>query len=71
MYITHAIQHNSTGAPKAILVSALTSLAGFGSLLFANHPALFDMGLSVFSGLLVAMPCALLLVPLLWRREAA
>ena len=69
VYATHAIKNSSVGVPQAIFVSGLTSLAGFGSLLFATHPALFDMGLSVFSGLMVAMPCALILLPALFSKE--
>ncbi|WP_430735275.1 MMPL family transporter [Halodesulfovibrio aestuarii] len=69
VYATHAIKKNSLGTSQAIFVSGLTSLAGFGSLLFADHPALFDMGLSVFSGLLAAMPCALLVLPALFSKD--
>ncbi|KAF1074913.1 hypothetical protein MKHDV_02465 [Halodesulfovibrio sp. MK-HDV] len=69
VYATHAIKNKSLGTSQAILVSGLTSLAGFGSLLFANHPALFDMGLSVFTGLLAAMPCALLVLPALFSED--
>lgn len=70
VYATHAIKNNSLGTSKAILVSGLTSLAGFGSLLLADHPALYDMGLSVFSGLLGAMPCALFVLPALFTKDS-
>lgn len=69
VYATHAINNENKAVPQAILVSGLTSLAGFGALLFADHPALYDMGLSVFSGLLAAIPAALILLPSLYSKE--
>lgn len=69
VYATHAIKSENQAVPQAILVSGLTSLAGFGALLFADHPALYDMGLSVFSGLLAAIPTALILLPTLYSKK--
>lgn len=48
---------------RAVFVSGLTTLAGFGVLLLARHPALHALGLSVFSGIAVAMITAVLLLP--------
>lgn len=50
---------------KGVLLSALTTLAGFGSLLLARHPALFSLGLAVTGGIAAAMAAALWLQPLL------
>ena len=47
----------------AVLVSGLTTLVGFGSLLVANHPSMFSIGLTVSSGILPALLCAVTLVP--------
>lgn len=68
VYINHYQQNKSKGTPTAILVSGLTSLVGFGALITAEHPALHDMGISVFSGVLAAMITALFVVPLLMQR---
>ena len=54
---------------KGVLLSALTTLAGFGSLLLARHPALFSLGLAVTGGIAAAMAAALWLQPLLARPE--
>ena len=48
---------------KAVLVSALTTLAGFGSLALARHPAMSSMGLTVLFGISAAVVTALLVVP--------
>ncbi|WP_158247157.1 MMPL family transporter [Geothermobacter hydrogeniphilus] len=50
---------------RAVLVSGLTTLAGFGSLALASHPALFAIGISVLIGIGAAVPTALWLVPAL------
>jgi uncharacterized membrane protein YdfJ with MMPL/SSD domain len=51
---------------KGILLSALTTLAGFGSLLLARHPALFSLGAAVTGGIAAAMAAALWLQPLMF-----
>jgi predicted exporter len=53
---------------KGVLLSALTTLAGFGSLLLARHPALFSLGLSVTGGIAAALAAALWLQPRLFRQ---
>ena len=50
---------------KAVQLSALTTLAGFGSLLLADHPALFSLGLTVTGGVLAALAAAVWLLPLI------
>ncbi|MDR2668897.1 MAG: hypothetical protein LBC14_02950 [Desulfovibrio sp.] len=50
---------------KGILLSALTTLAGFGSLLLARHPALFSLGAAVTVGIASALAAALWLQPLM------
>jgi predicted exporter len=54
---------------KAVLLCALTTLAGFGALLLARHPALFSLGFAVTAGIGAALAAALLLQPLFFRLE--
>lgn len=55
------------GAPKAIFVSGLSTLAGIGILILADHPVLHALGRTVFVGLAVAMPLSIWLLPRLYR----
>lgn len=48
---------------QAVLVSGLTTLAGFGALVLARHPALHSIGVTVLLGIGAAIPAALLVVP--------
>jgi uncharacterized protein len=52
---------------KAVLVSGLTTLLGFGALVLADHPALHSIGLTVLIGIAAAIPAALFVVPSLAR----
>jgi predicted exporter len=54
---------------KAVLVAGLTTLAGFGALVFAQHPALHSIGATVLLGIGGAVPTALLVVPALQREH--
>ncbi|MDH4100729.1 MAG: MMPL family transporter [Nitrospirota bacterium] len=60
--LTGKVDHSTS---KAVLVSGLTTLAGFGSLVLARHPALHSIGLSVLLGIGGAIITALLVVPAL------
>lgn len=55
-------------ADRAVLVSGLTTLAGFGVLVMASHPALHSIGVTVLFGISAAIPAALLVIPALERR---
>jgi predicted RND superfamily exporter protein len=57
----------SAETERAVLLSGLTSLSGFGALLLARHPALFSLGLTVSLGLFAALISALVLLPCLTR----
>ncbi len=50
-------------AERAVLVSGLTTLAGFGALALARHPALNSIGISVLLGIGAAIPAALWVIP--------
>jgi predicted exporter len=48
---------------KAVGVSGLTTLAGFGALALAHHPALYSIGLTVLLGIGAAVVSALWVIP--------
>ena len=50
---------------RAVLVSGLTTLAGFGVLVLARHPALNSIGLTVLLGVGGALPTVLWVLPAL------
>jgi len=52
---------NHTG--PAVLMSALTTALGFGTLLFADHSGLKSIGVMAVSGISCAFLCAVLLLP--------
>jgi hypothetical protein len=52
-------------AEKAVLVSALTTLSGFGVLVLARHPALHSIGLTILLGVCGALPTVIWIVPAL------
>jgi len=54
---------------RAVLVAGLTTLTGFGALVFAEHPALHSIGTPVLLGIGGAVPTALLVVPSLQRER--
>ncbi|ABA89893.1 exporter, putative [Syntrophotalea carbinolica DSM 2380] len=56
------------GTSRAVLVSGLTTVAGFGALVLARHPGLHTLGCTVLVGVGMAIPVALLLLPALYRR---
>ncbi|MEW5773278.1 MAG: hypothetical protein AB1916_07095 [Thermodesulfobacteriota bacterium] len=58
-------------AGRPVLVCGLTTLAGFGSLAVAQHPALRSLGLSILLGIGAALPTALLVTPRLLGPEEA
>jgi len=54
---------------RAVLVSGLTTIAGFGVLALARHPALQSLGLTVLLGFGAAVPAALFVIPTLQRKN--
>lgn len=57
------VLHTST--TRAILYSALTTLAGFGSLVFSSHQGTASMGLLLTIGVLLTLTCVLIILPTL------
>src|SRR5260370_35915850 len=58
-----SILARSTG--KAVLVSALTAIAGFGSLILAEHRGLRSLGLTMATGIATCMIVGLTFLPAL------
>ena len=55
IFIVHQHTKSKTLYPSmAVVVAALSSLAGFGSLIFANHTVLFSMGFALSVGIIVS-----------------
>ncbi len=52
---------------KAVKISGLTTLAGFGVLVFARHPSLNSLGATVSIGITAALCCAIFILPHLLR----
>jgi len=50
---------------RAILLSGITTLIGFGVLVLARHPALHSIGVTVLLGISAAVPAAVLVIPAL------
>ena len=61
--VCHAQQEDNLASSRAILISGLTTLVGFGALVLAQHPALYSIGLTVLLGISAAVPTAVLVIP--------
>ncbi|MBN1905681.1 MAG: MMPL family transporter [Deltaproteobacteria bacterium] len=51
----------------AVLLSGLTTVTGFGALIFASHPALYSIGITVLLGIGAAIPSAIYVIPALYH----
>ena len=58
---------SNQGTEQAVFVSGLTTLAGFGALVLARHPALHSIGITVLLGIGAAIPSALIVIPAIYR----
>ncbi|WP_239057184.1 MMPL family transporter [Desulfovibrio sp. JC010] len=61
------IRTPSVWTVKAVKISGLTTLAGFGVLVFAKHPSLHSLGATVAIGISAALCCAVFVLPQLLR----
>ena len=67
VHVLHACQHNlRRTARTAVTLAATTTLMGAGVLLFARHPALYSVGLTLVVGVGVGYVAAMELVPALF-----
>ncbi|MBC8478205.1 MMPL family transporter [bacterium] len=53
---------------SAVLVSALTTLAGMGALALAGHPGLHALGLTALIGIATGLILVMLMIPLLVKK---
>ena len=60
-----------TSTARAVVLSALTTVCGFGNLAYSDHPGTASMGQVLTIGLALTLFATLLLVPALLRRRAA
>ncbi len=68
VFMLYSYQHAlHTGTVKAVWVSASTTLIGASSLLFASHPVLFSIGLTLVAGLSAGFLASQYVVPALYR----
>jgi predicted exporter len=56
-----------TGTIIAVTLAAVTTLIGAGVLLFAQHPVLFSIGVTLVTGVLSGYLSSLLIIPVLYR----
>ncbi len=66
--VSHGSGEENPATSRAVLVSGLTTIAGFGVLALARHPALQSLGLTVLLGFGAAVPAALFVIPALNRK---
>jgi len=65
-FIVHAWSHSDAtllDGMASVHLAAWTTLIGAGSLLFARHPALFSVGVALFTGVLAGYLTAFLVLP--------
>ena len=61
-----------TSTVPAVLFSALTTMAGFGSLALSPHPGTASMGQLLVIGVVLTVACTMILIPaLLPQREVS
>jgi len=56
--------HNAALISASVLISALTTIFGFGVMVIARHPVLFSMGATVLIGMVFTFIATLVLTPL-------
>jgi predicted exporter len=66
--VYHCHYRMETGTETAVTLSAVTTLIGAGVLLFARHPILFAIGLTMVTGVLAGYISSILVLPSLYRR---
>lgn len=72
IFMVHSLEKGTLAATeKAVLLSGLTTLASFGALVLAKHPALYSLGVTVGFGLSIAVFAALWGIPRLGKQASA
>lgn len=63
--VCSSLERTAASAPLAVSICAASSLIGFGVLSFADHPALYSLGITVLVGIGTAWPVALFVSPVI------
>ena len=68
MFVVYYCKHKfQTGTYMAVTLAAVTTLIGTGVLLFAHHPMLFSIGVTMTIGVLSGYLSSLIIIPPLYR----
>ena len=68
MFVAYQCKHQfQTGTYRAVTFAALTTLIGAGALLFARHPMLFSVGVTLSAGVLSGYLSSVIVIPPLYR----
>ena len=68
MFVAYYCKHKfQTGTYPAVTFAAATTLIGAGALLFARHPMLFSVGVTLVTGVLSGYLSSLIIIPPLYR----
>ncbi len=68
MFVVYYCKYKyKTGTYLAVTFAALTTLIGAGVLLFAKHPILFSIGVTLVTGVMAGYISSLLIIPPLYR----
>jgi uncharacterized protein len=67
--VTRSSGDYSHDTDTTVLLSGFTSITGFGALIFARHPALHSIGLTVLLGIVAAIPAALYVIPAFYGKK--
>jgi len=70
IFMVYACHYNlKTGTFTAVTLSAITTIIGAGVLVFARHPMLFSIGVTMVTGVLAGCVSSILVVPSFYRQS--
>ncbi|NQU74303.1 MAG: MMPL family transporter [Candidatus Omnitrophica bacterium] len=68
MFVVHYCRYEfKTGTYPAVTFAAVTTFIGAGALLFAHHPILFSVGVTMVTGVLSGYLASVIVIPALYR----
>ena len=71
IFMVYTCSHNlKTGTYTAVTLSAATTLIGAGVLVFAKHPMLFSIGVTLVTGVFAGFIASIIVIPALFRLRA-
>lgn len=68
---TDAVRLSSSTTPKAIVISALTTVGSFGSIMLSGHPGTASMGMLLTISIVLSLAANLVFLPALMRVTAS